>query len=129
MKYPTVEEIEEYNVLVLGIIRVKKADRPQVLSRQKIMKAIEVCESVEGDIYQKAAVLLQHLVRAHAFASGNRRTAFVAAKAFVLDNGGSFNIPDDPSYAAVMLGIREGRYNEKEIAEWIKNGKIRKSSR
>ena len=28
-----------------------------------------------------------------------------------------------------MLGIREGFYEDKEIKEWIKNGKIRKFKR
>ena len=75
------------------------------------------------------AFAASQLVCAHAFASGNRRTAFVTAKAFVLNNGGSFNIPDDPAYADAMRGIREGRYIGEEIAEWIKNGKIRKIGR
>ena len=129
IKYPTVEEIEEYNVLVLSVIKVKKADKPHVLSRHKIRSAIEACENAEEDIYHKAAVLIRQLVVAHAFASGNRRTAFVATKAFVQKNGGSFKIPDDPNYATVMRGIREGHYSDDEVKEWISHGKIREFRR
>jgi len=129
IKYPSIEEVEGYNVLVLNIIRVKKADKPQVLSKSKIREAIEACEKAEGDIYCKAAVLIRCLVRAHAFASGNRRTAFVVAKEFVIANGKDFRIKDDPEYAKVMRGIREGYYSDGEILEWIKNGKIREFRR
>ena len=68
-------------------------------------------------------MLMERLVTAHAFASGNRRTAFVAAKSFVLSNGGKFQIKDDPEYAKIMQGIREGRCSPDQISEWIKNGK------
>ena len=99
-------------------MKVKKADRHQVLSRQKIADSLEKCRKTGGDVYLKAAVLMKALACAHAFASGNRRTSFVATKDFVLRNGGKFLIPDDPHYAKVMRGIREGRYPEAEIAEW-----------
>jgi len=129
ISYPAVGEIIEFNLLVLGVVRVKKADRHHVLSRQKIASAIGQCRSAEGGLHQKAAVLMRALVAAHAFASGNRRTAFVATKDFVLKNGGKFSIPDDPHYAGVMRGIRESGYSDDEIAEWIRNGKIRQHER
>ena len=127
--YPSVEEIEEFNILVLSIIKVKKADKPQVLSSSKIREAIAECEDAEGNVYAKAAALMKGLVKKHAFASGNRRTAFVAAKSFVLANGGSFRIADDPAYARVMQGIREDYYTDAEIMEWIEHGKIREFAR
>ena len=127
--YPSVEEIEEFNILVLSIIKVKKADKPQVLSHSKIREAIAECEDAEGNVYAKAATLMKGLVKKHAFASGNRRTAFVAAKSFVLANGGSFRIADDPTYARVMQGIREDYHTDAEIMEWIEHGKIREFTR
>ena len=124
IRYPSVEDIEKCNVIILGLIRAKKGDRPHVLSRAKIMDAISACEEAEGGIYAKAAVLVKQLVSGHAFASGNRRTAFIVAKDFVLNNGGSFKIGDTPIYAKIMQKIREGRYSNEQIAEWIRNGKI-----
>lgn len=123
--YPSLEEIEESNILMLSMIKVKRADSHSVLSRTKIRDAISACESAEGDVYAKAAVLMARMVSAHAFASGNRRTAFIVSKSFVLKNGERFMIADDPAYAKVMQGIREGKYAVDEITEWIKNGKIR----
>lgn len=127
--YPTAERIIEYNMLALDIIKVKKADKPKVLSYQKILDAIEQCKQTHGDIYDKAAVLLKELVQKHPFASGNRRTAFITAKDFLLMNKAKFKVKDEPAYAKVMTGIREGFYSNEEIMEWLKNGKIREFRR
>ena len=127
--YPSVEQLEAYNMLALMIIKVKKADSHAVLSHSKIRDAISECENADGDIYLKAAVLIKALVQTHAFASGNRRTAFIAAKSFIIVNGGTFKISDDPHYARAMQGIREDYYSIAEIMEWIKHGKIREFKR
>jgi len=71
--YPTAEKIIEYNLLALNILKAKKADKAEVLSKAKIMSIIEECEGCQGDIYDKAVVLLKGVVQQHPFASGNRR--------------------------------------------------------
>ena len=63
------------------------------------------------------------------FESGNRRTAFITTKEFILNNKAKLGIKDDPANAVVMRGIREGYYTADEIKEWIKNGKIREFKR
>ena len=127
--YPNEDKIIELNVLILTIIKVKKADHPKVLSHVKISKALKGCKDFEGDLYDKAAVLMKHLIKNHAFASGNRRTAFIATKHFLKMNNRKLKIADDPKYAKVMQGIREDYYSHDEIKEWIKDGKIREFRR
>ncbi|MFH0869889.1 MAG: Fic family protein [archaeon] len=105
--YPTVEKIIEYNFLALEFIRVKKADQPKVLSHSKLSGVIADCEKKEGDLYDKAVVLLKGPIQKHPFASGNRRTAFISTKDFVISNKGKFGIKDDPTYARVMQGARK----------------------
>ena len=129
IKYPTMEKIIEYNLLVLTIIKVKKADQPKVLSNHAIDLAIEECRRAEGDIYDKAVYLLKGIIQKHPFASGNRRTAFIVTKDFILSNSFAFRVKDDPTHARVMQGIREGYYTHEEIREWLKNGKIREFER
>ncbi len=124
IKYPTEERIIEYNVLALTVIKVKKADRPAVLSSGRLSLIIKNCKELSGDLYDKAICLLKGIIRLHPFASGNRRTAFIVTKEFLKENGGKFNIEDDPKQAKVMLGIRENYYTDEEIKEWIKHGKI-----
>ena len=127
--YPTVEKIIEYNILALHLLKVKKADKAEVLNRSRIMDVIGKCQDCEGDICDKAVVLLKGLIQNHPFASGNRRTAFIATKDFLLMNKAKISIRDDPKYASVMIGIRERYYSDGEIKEWIKNGKIKEFRR
>ena len=92
IKYPTTDEIVEINKLVLREIKVKKADKPELLSYSALMESIEKCETTEGDVYAKASILLKSLVLKHPFASGNRRTALVVTShletlIFVVNNG------------------------------------------
>ncbi len=124
IQYPAEDKIIEYNVLALTIIKVKKADRPAVLSIERLSLIIKNCKELEGDAYDKAVCLLKGIIQLHPFASGNRRTAFIVTKEFLKENGSKFNIEDEPKQAKVMLGIRENYYTDEEIKEWIKHGKI-----
>ncbi len=78
--YPTTEKIIEYNLLVLELIKAKKADKPEILNKSRITEVIYACEDKDGDVYDKAIVLLKGLIQKHPFASGNRRTAFITTK-------------------------------------------------
>lgn len=127
--YPTPERIVEYNLLALMAVKVKKADRLDVLSWGTLEAIIKNCQELKGDLYDKAVCLLKRIIKGHPFASGNRRTAFIATKAFLLENGGKFNIEDKPEQARIMLGIREGYYTDNEIKEWITNGQIKEFKR
>lgn len=127
--YLTAQEIIEFNILSLSLIKTKKADKSEVLSYLKIQEIISECEKAEGDIYDKAVNLLKNAIKKHAFASGNRRTAFIITKHFLLLNKAEFNIKDEPEYAKIMTGIRENYYSDDEIKNWIKDGQIREFKR
>jgi prophage maintenance system killer protein len=75
-------------------------------------------------VYAEAAVLLTGLVRSHAFASGNRRTALLTTKDFLLSNDAPFNVPDDPATASALQGVREGFYTPQAIQQWLRTGAI-----
>ena len=127
--YPTIDEIQYYNTIAIEMFRKSKSDRAKTISVSYIQKAIDKTKMNPGDIYDKAARLLIELTRIHAFESGNKRTAFLSTKKFVLKNGGKFNIPDTINNVKVMIGIREKYYSHNEIKEWIINGKIKKFER
>jgi death-on-curing family protein len=127
--YPSVDKVIEFNLLALNVIKVKKADSAQVLSRAKVLDAIASCKALEGDLYDKAVFLFKALIQGHAFASGNRRTAFIVTKYFLVMNNRKLGVKDNPENAKVMLGIRENYYSDEEVKEWIKNGRIKKFKR
>lgn len=123
--YPTVEEIQYNNTIAIEMFRRSKHDQAKTISVAYIQKIIDSIKLEPGDIYDKAATLLFELTRMHAFESGNKRTAFLTTKKFVITNGEKFKIPDKESNVKIMIGIRENYYTQKEIKEWIKYGKIK----
>ena len=127
--YPTVDEIQYYNTIAIEMFRRTKQDQAKTISVSYIQKAIDKIKKNPGDLYDKAAQLLIELTRMHAFESGNKRTAFLSTKKFVLSNLGKFNIPDTINNVKIMIGIREDYYSQNELKEWIINGKIKKFER
>jgi len=123
--YPTVEEIQYNNTIAIEMFRRSKHDQAKTISVSYIQKVIDMIKFTPGDVYDKAAALLFELTRIHAFESGNKRTAFLTTKKFVITNGKRFGIPDKESNVKIMIGIRENYYTQKEIKEWIKYGKIK----
>jgi len=122
VRYLTVDEIIEVNRNVLKEIRVKRADSHRVASRSKLEDVIKRVQEEKGEIYTKAADLLIQLTKAHAFDSGNRRTAYAAAKLFLEANGKELGIKVEPR---ALTGIREGFYETREVVEWLKGNGIR----
>ena len=125
MYYPTVARIQEINLLVLSFIKVKKADEPKLLSASKLYDVLSACEETEGDVHDKAIILLKGIIQKHPFASGNRRTAFMVMKEFILKNGKDFKIKTDIGESKVLQGVRENYYTDAELKEWIQHGQIR----
>lgn len=129
IKYPSIEKIIGYNFLALTLIKVKRADQLEVLSYGKIKEILTACETKQGDLYNKAVVLLKGIVQKHPFASGNKRTAFITAKNFLLDNKGKLGVKEDPSCAKIMAAIRHDYYTDEELKGWLQHGQIRAFNR
>jgi len=88
IELPTEDEIIQLNKEILKTIKVKKADRHKVVKEVAITQTIESARNSLEDLYDKTTILLISLVQGHHFDSGNRRTAFAAAMAFLRLNGG-----------------------------------------
>ncbi len=126
VKYLSEDETIAINKEVLQNVKVKKADKFDVLSRLKLSKVLESAKTKEGDVLDKAIVLLKGLAQEHPFASGNRRMAIVAAIKFLELNGLKANFEHNPK---TLQGIRENFYTEKEIREWLSGGEMREFKR
>jgi len=129
VKYPEIEDIIEFNKIILKEIKVKKADKPELLSYKSLVECISSCKKIRGDIYDKAACLLKSLIQKHPFASGNRRTAFGVTERFLINNRAKLKVSNEALNATTLKGIREGYYTDEEIKNWLKTGRIRKFKR
>jgi len=121
-------EIVEYNRSVLRT-RVKKADSHKVLSEGALRSVVAECKEKSGKAYDIAVCLIKNLIQKHPFASGNRRTAWVATESFLEQNNLKLNVDNSEKQARVLQGIRENYYTDKEIKDWLITGKIRKFER
>ena len=76
---------------------------------------------MDRDIAVLAARLYTSLADAHAFAAGNKRTAFRAATAFIEANGCTLDLPSDRIPAIErLLGYFDGRLGQSGVVEWFR---------
>ena len=73
-----------------------------------------------ADLYELAAAYAFHLTQAHAFADGNKRTAFLATLTFLTING--VEIPDTAGdiVADMILRIAAGNCDRRTAAEALR---------
>lgn len=73
----------------------------------------------DPDAADLAAAYAYGLVSDHGFVDGNKRTAWVAARLFLLDNG--YRLSFDPFDAIRTIeGLASGQVSEAELAAWIR---------
>ena len=75
---------------------------------------------MDQDIAVLAARLYTGIANAHAFAEGNKRTAFRAAVAFIEANGYAFDMPPQRPPIDRLLGYFDGRLGQTGVVEWFR---------
>ena len=73
----------------------------------------------EPDLAELAAAYIWGIVRNHPFVDGNKRTAYVVFRSFLMMNGWDLSATQDEKYA-MTHGIAAGTYSEIEVSEWIR---------
>lgn len=73
----------------------------------------------EGDLVERAALLLRGIVLDHPFADGNKRTAFEAADLFLRGNG-AFVAATAPEIVDFMLACARGELEFEDIVGWLR---------
>ncbi|GLS32861.1 death on curing protein [Mesorhizobium albiziae] len=74
----------------------------------------------EPDIHELAAAYVFGLARNHAFVDGNKRTAIVAAGAFLIINGHQLTADDGTLYTFTM-GVAAGEIDETGAAAFFRD--------
>jgi death on curing protein len=85
-----------------------------------LMRAENVAAYDENaDVYMLAAAYAFGLVKNHAFIDGNKRTAFVAMRMFLLLNG--YNLASSHvENVVMMLKLAGGDMSEEELITWLR---------
>jgi death-on-curing family protein len=75
---------------------------------------------MDHDIAVLTARLYTSVANAHAFAAGNKRTAFRAAVAFIEANGYVLDMPQQRHPIDRLLGYFDGRLGQSGVVEWFR---------
>lgn len=73
----------------------------------------------EHDVYELAAAYASGIARNHPFVDGNKRTAWVVARLFLLLHGLDRSADDEQSYLT-MLSLAAGELSQLEFAQWLR---------
>ena len=71
------------------------------------------------DLAALAAAYAYGIARDHPFVDGNKRTALVAARTFLLLNGVNLEASQDEKYLT-FLKLAQGTITEEQLADWIR---------
>lgn len=71
------------------------------------------------DISELTAAYAYGIAKNHPFLDGNKRTAFVVMRTFLLLNGKDINASQEEKYIN-FLRLAEGNLSEEELTDWIK---------
>ncbi len=119
IKYPSIEDIISANKKAVELLRVTKAEKHELLAQEKdVQKVIDRVKSSEGNLKEKAAILLMEINRKHFFGSANKRTSFIVAADFLLANEGKIPLKrkEDVEF---LMDIRAGRKDLEDIVRWL----------
>ena len=69
-------------------------------------------------MHEKAAALIESIVKNHPFVDGNKRTGYVIMRLFLLNNGFDIQASQDEKYTFVIR-IASGSLSIEHITSWI----------
>jgi len=81
----------------------------------------------ETTVFELAASLCFGLAKNHPFIDGNKRTALLAARAFLFVNGYLLE-PAEEDEVLTMVAVAEDSVSEQQLAEWMQRNSTRDGS-
>ncbi|WP_421875976.1 type II toxin-antitoxin system death-on-curing family toxin [Marinoscillum sp.] len=96
--------------------------RDQGLLESAIERPFQTFDGKElyPDSTEKAAAILESIVKNHPFIDGNKRTGYVLARLLLMNNNRDIEATEDQKYELV-IGISTGELGYEAIKQWIKN--------
>lgn len=79
------------------------------------------------DVAAMAAAYAFGIINNHPFVDGNKRTAYVVCRTFMLLNGIDINATEAEKYVT-FFGVADGSISESSLAEWIRSHTINRPS-
>lgn len=119
MWFPSEETVLELHERILA----RTGGTWGILQRGAVHSAIERARwgpfGGDGDLAERAAMLIRGIAQDHPFADGNKRTAFEVAAVFLYRNGTSLEATAD-EVVAFMLAVASGEEDLETITRWLR---------
>jgi death-on-curing protein len=96
------------------------------LLKSALARPINRAAYADVDAADLAAAYAFGIARNHPFVDGNKRTALLAAEAFLLDNGFDL-VADDAETLKAMLDLAAGETSEEAFAAWVRTNMVSNS--
>lgn len=93
--------------------------RDETLLESALARPQQLCAYAEPDLAELAACLAYGLARNHPFIDGNKRTAHVCYRTFLLLNGAELVASSEEKFLAI-LSLAEGTLDEAGFAAWLR---------
>jgi len=125
-KYPTFDSIVEFNKQEV----TRSSEEFRVEDEARLRNILEDVRNqgehlpAQDALIKKASFMLFRITLVQPFYEGNKRTAYVAAKAFLNANGYSFKVLKDEIFE-ILEGIVFGRISLNHVETWIKERLIK----
>jgi len=90
--------------------------RPDLLESALTRPQNEFAYTGQDNVFLLAAIYAEGIAKNHAFADANKRTAFLAAAQFLLDNGVQLQRAKGTEHADMMVSFTEGKVSREDAA-------------
>ena len=97
----------------------------ETLLESSLSRPFNTFDSIDlyPSIVEKAAALIESLIKNHAFVDGNKRIGYTIMRLFLLSAGFDIEAKEDEKYKFV-ISIAEGQLEIEAIRDWI-NAKLK----
>jgi len=93
--------------------------KPDLLESALARPQNEYAYAGEDDIFKLAAIYAEGIAQNHAFADANKRTAFLAATVFLLDNGYELQKATGSNHADMMVNLTNKEITREDAARYF----------
>jgi len=115
-----IKEVEQIHKLLIDTFGGSHGIRDLSALESALVRPFQTFDNKElySTPIDKAASLIESILNNHPFIDGNKRTGYVLARLFLLQNGVDIKASQQDKYEFVM-NIASGKMRFEEIASWL----------
>jgi death on curing protein len=116
-----VEDVEQIHRVLISKFGGSQGIRDRHALESALARPFQTFDGVDlyPDVISKGASLLESLLVNHPFVDGNKRTAYVVLRMYLLSNGQDIHDSEDNKYE-LIINVASGVTKFDKIVEWLR---------